>query len=381
MYASPSSVAANGGAPVLSAASVSPDPSCWSGPALAASQHTWRHALTDDELAALSHAADEAASLPSLLDVPTQHSLPPPLPDLGRRLRDALFRGHGLFVLSGVPVAAWGERKSASAFWLLGSMIGVAVPQNAAGHCLGHVKDAGNDASRPGTRLYTTAAAQPFHTDSADVVGLLCLKTAAFGGASQVVSSVAVHAALEAAAPRHAATLRRPFVFDRKGEVPAGKAPTYSAPVFTVMPPSCSGGPRRVVSAYDRSFIAAAQAAGHVPPPPPLSEEQVSALDAADAAAASDELRLDMDLSVGDIQFLHSHTTWHARSAFHDGGNGGGARSARHLLRLWLTPAAGDAWELPPCFEERFGTVEVDGPTPRGGLRVPGAVLCAPLQP
>ncbi len=156
---------------------------------------------------------------------------------------------------------------------------------------------------------------------------------------------------------------------------------------------------------YDRSFISAAQArfaGGATPGVARLSAEQTAALDAADAAAASDALRLDMRLAPGDAQFLHSHTTWHARGAFSDGvkpgeaeeaavdaaaaspGSAGAAvpasrRSARHLLRLWLAPPPAEQWELPAAFAARYGTVARDAAPPRGGIRVAGATLCAPL--
>jgi hypothetical protein len=64
--------------------------------------------------------------------------------------------------------------------------MGWTCPQNAKGHVLGHVKDLGHDATDPSVRLYSTCAAQPFHTDSADLVGLLCLERSQQGGASQV---------------------------------------------------------------------------------------------------------------------------------------------------------------------------------------------------
>jgi hypothetical protein len=154
---------------------------------------------------------------------------------------------------------------------------------------------------------------------------------------------------------------------------------------------------------YDRSFISAAQArfaGGSTPSMARLSAEQTAALDAADAAAASDALRLDMRLAPGDAQFLHSHTTWHARGAFSDGVKPGeeetaaddanssssssaavpaSHRSARHLLRLWLAPPAAEQWELPAAFAARYGTVARDAAPPRGGIRVAGATLCAPL--
>jgi len=39
-------------------------------------------------------------------------------------------------------------------------------------------------------RLYKTRVAQPFHTDGADIIGLLCLRPAKRGGVSRIVSSI-----------------------------------------------------------------------------------------------------------------------------------------------------------------------------------------------
>jgi hypothetical protein len=51
-------------------------------------------------------------------------------------------------------------------------------------------QDIGHDPSNPLTRLYATAAAQPYHNDAADVVTLLCLKNAREGGLSSWSSSI-----------------------------------------------------------------------------------------------------------------------------------------------------------------------------------------------
>lgn len=59
-------------------------------------------------------------------------------------------------------------------FWGLGQYWGRVVPQNGKGHLIGHVRDihTGKGLENPVNRLYTTNAAQPFHVDDADVVGM-----------------------------------------------------------------------------------------------------------------------------------------------------------------------------------------------------------------
>ena len=56
-----------------------------------------------------------------------------------------------------------------------------------------------------GTKLYCTGTSQPqrFHTDSTDVVGLLCLTNEADGGLSSIASSVSVHQRMQELHPKH----------------------------------------------------------------------------------------------------------------------------------------------------------------------------------
>ena len=81
----------------------------------------------------------------------------------------------------------------ATVFRGLGAHLGNARSQNADGHLLGHVRDDGEDANDPNTRIYRTSARQTFHTDSADVVGLLCIRAAKSGGESLLVSAESIY--------------------------------------------------------------------------------------------------------------------------------------------------------------------------------------------
>ena len=119
---------------------------------------------------------------------------------------------------------------------------------------------------------------------------------------------------------------------------------------------------------YDRSFIDAAQRRwSESDGVPRLTQTQVDALD---ATCADENFRLDMRLEPGDVQWLHNHTTFHARSAYEK-------NSARHLLRVWIAPT--NARALPPAFAERFGDLN-PGPN-RGGIRVEGQTPYCALEP
>jgi hypothetical protein len=134
---------------------------------------------------------------------------------LGARLaavRRELLAGSGLFLLRGLPVEAWGVPRAAAAFWALGLALGTPLPQNKAGHLLGHVKDIGGDPARPETRLYTTSAAQPYHTDSADIVrcAALRLRRGVVGALTRgAVVAICVRASGGAAVPGAGARGRR----------------------------------------------------------------------------------------------------------------------------------------------------------------------------
>lgn len=348
-------------------------PTAWRGPELAARQTDWITELSNAEIEELEATADASADIP--VEEITVKAFP--LPTLAVKLRgikQRLLCGPGVALLRTLPVEAWGTEKSARALWLIGLHLGdtTPVPQNKAGHLLGHVYDLGCDPALPQTRIYTTSIAQPYHTDSADLVGLMCLRQAAAGGESQVVSSHAVFAELARTRPDLASELlSTKTVWDRKGEVPLGCEPWFEVRAFEVNP----SGTRLCAGLFDRSFVDAAQARfSAADGVPRLSPRLREALDEAERLAADERLVLRMRLREGDVQLLHSHHTWHARSAFEDDD-----AAPRHLLRLWLSPGRADAWELPPDYANRYGTV-VAGAV-RGGVRCPGVRPYVPLTP
>ena len=102
--------------------------------------------------------------------------------------------GRGFALIRGLPVEDWSIEQSAKAYFGIGTYFGSARSQNASGHVLGHVRDLGRDAvNDPSARIYQTTERQTFHTDSCDMVALLCLKTAKSGGESALVSSMTIY--------------------------------------------------------------------------------------------------------------------------------------------------------------------------------------------
>jgi hypothetical protein len=232
--------------------------------------------------------------------------------------------------------------------------------QNAQGHLLGHVRDMGLSSADPAVRIYQTRERQTFHTDSADVVGLLCLKTAKTGGESLLVSSTTIYNEMLRLRPDLLALLMQPIATDRRGEVPAGELPYFLIPVF-------SWDHGFLTCIYQRQYIDSAQRFADAPR---LTPQHVEALDMFDALANSPALSFSMNLQPGDVQFVYNHTLLHDRTGFEDWPE---PASKRHLLRLWLS-VPGDR-PLPEVFASRYGSVVPGG---RGGVTVSGTQLQVP---
>src|SRR3546814_14551169 len=88
----------------------------------------------------------------------------------------------------------------------------------------------GLSSSDPNVRIYQTHERQSFHTDSCDIVGLLCLQTAKSGGRSALVSSVTIFNEMRRRRPDLLCLLFEPIETDRRGEVPPGGKPYFTIP-------------------------------------------------------------------------------------------------------------------------------------------------------
>jgi len=323
----------------------------------------WIIELTEKEIRELKNAVSLSQAVP-IVEMSACSFTLPSLASRIRKLRNELIHGRGFGVLRGLPVYEWDRESLARAYYGIGCHLGVPVSQNAQGHLLGHVCDLGLDPMDPVNRVYQTNYRQLFHTDSTDIVGLLCLQPARMGGQSSICSSSTIYHEIAERRPDLLKVLCQRFHIDRKGEIPQGEDETYEMAVF--YPDE-----ERVTCIYARDFIDAAQRHSHVAP---LTTEQVDALNLIDELAASGDLRLDIDFLPGDIQFLHNHQILHARTSYEDWPE---PERRRHLLRLWLSTA--DGRSLPADFEARYGKIEQG--QPRGGISVPGATLQAPLEP
>lgn len=297
----------------------------------------WRFEIGPEVLGELERAMAEPlrSRIPVIAQRPEDYAL-----DVSRGLmasvRDALRKGRGFALLSGLPVEDWGEEACTLAYWLLSSLIARPVAQNVAGTLVYDVQDT-NRKPEPGSgvRPDKTNVEQFFHNDNAynrcqpDYVGLLCIRPAAEGGRSGVASIRTIHNELREHHPEVLPRLYRPFLFDRQHEHAAGEAPVVSAPIF---------------ASEDRELkmrmgLYPLQNAYRLPGNE-LDEEGARSLERLKDVLADPTLCHNFSMAAGEMQFVNNLGTCHRRTAFRDD-----PARRRHLVRLWLRDHGGRGYE------------------------------------
>lgn len=338
-------------------------PAAWLGRDMQDRDDLWLVTLTEDELGDLEAAARHYLSLGKDIGEIKKEDFPLKQFDAHlAELKQTLLHGYGFEVIRGLPVDRYSQEMAATIFCGIGAHLGSARSQNAAGHILGHVRNIGLDPNDPNARIYQTSARQSFHTDSADVVGLLCLREAMEGGDSLLVSAESIYNRMRVERPDLLERLFDPIATDRRGEIPDGMDP-----YMTIPPLSWHDGKLTVF--YQRQYIDSAQ---RFESAMRLTPEHIEALDMFDALANDPEMHIKMRLQAGDMQFVYNHAQLHDRTGFTDWPD---PAQRRHLFRLWLS-IEGDR-ELPECFKQRYGSIEVGN---RGGIITAQTKLHAPLD-
>ena len=297
-------------------------PAVWTA-ADVADPEQWTIELSDDERDEIVTATEQALAAGRTIDDLGVDDFP--LRTLAARAVEwsGLLSGRGFLLLRGFPTDRLDRAAVEVAYLGLGLHLGQPVGQDAQGTLLGHVRDEGVSRTDPSVRLYRTRARQDFHTDGADLVGLLCLQRAESGGESRIASSAAVYNELLRRRPDLIDVLYAPFYWDRNDEQSEGEDPFFALPVYH----DVNGAPRMF---YIGWYIRDAQ---RHPQVPRLTPEQVDAMNLIETIANDPAFHVEMDFRPGDVQLLNNATILHAREAYEDADD---AHEKRHLLRLWL---------------------------------------------
>ena len=338
-------------------------PAAWYGHEMARNSHLWTYHLTSENIIELEKAAKSFEATKTPLGLISKTNFPlPNFVNFLTNMQNTLTNESGFQLIKGLPIKKYSPEIQSIIFCGIGSYLGSARSQNAAGHLLGHVRDIGADVTNQKTRIYQTNARQSFHTDSCDVVGLLCLKDAKKGGSSMLASSVTVYNEIAKTRPDLLTTLFEPVPYDRRGEFREDQQPFFTIPVY-------NWHQGFLTCIYHRTYIESAQNYKNAPK---LTMKQREVLDLLDEYLNDEKIHLKMHLEPGDMQFVYNHNLLHDREGYIDWPD---LKDRRHLLRLWLSLP--NDRPLPSVFKKRYGEITIGN---RGGITTEQTILQAPIN-
>ncbi|MPZ46330.1 MAG: TauD/TfdA family dioxygenase [Betaproteobacteria bacterium] len=268
------------------------------------------------------------------------------IPALGAHLQKMLAEireGRGFVLIRGIPVERYNPEQSRNIYWGIGAHLGEIISQNAKGDLIGEVTNLGADYTKPNVRGYTTRDHLRPHCDSADVVGLFCIKQARSGGMSSIASSIAIYNAILREHPEYIEPLYSGFHYDLRGEGVTGhvnEVTRNKVPVFSYFKGhlSCRFNPKAIETAQIKMGRS-------------LSSLELDAVHHIEQLASDPTYRLDMMLEPGDIQLIDNYSVLHSRTEYIDHDE---PDEKRLLLRLWINIF--DGRELAPNFSDRYNT-------------------------
>ena len=244
------------------------------------------------------------------------------------KVKAQLTSGIMFAVLDRLPMEEISRDEATQLYWLLTSLVARPVAQKLNGQMFFDVRDTGAKL-KPGSgiRPTVTNVDLTYHNDNSynntppEFVCLLCLHHAMAGGVSRVVSVYSVHNALREQFPDLLPRLYQPVHYDRHAEHLPGEDRVFDAPVF------------EYGEKLDTRLALSEIYAGYALSGETVDNETKAALEAVQSVFNRPDLRVELEMQAGQIQFVNNRATGHARTEFQDFPE---PERKRHLVRLWL---------------------------------------------
>ena len=212
--------------------------------------------------------------------------------------------GRGILIVSGVTPARFSEEEFERIYWGFGTHLGIGAVQSGNGDRLGYVQNRPDDEVKRG---YRSLRELHMHTDSYEIVGLMCVRRAKSGGLSGLAPSLSIHNEILRTRPELLPPLYRGFRIASEEARFSSKAITDEAmPVFCYVDGKLS-------CMYEPSHMKnAAEMLGGMP------DDLAEALDYFDEIANREDMALRFLLEPGDMMLWHNYMNLHSRTSFED---------------------------------------------------------------
>lgn len=271
---------------------------------------------------------------------------------------DELENGRGIARLRRLPIDRYDEKDIERMYWGISLHLGTPVYQNQRGERLNIIRDETRTANNryktetglksAGAKAFSTDGLN-FHTDTTDVIGLLCIRNAASGGLSKIASTAKAHNEVLARRPDLLEVLYADW-WHLRPEIMVGR--TIPLPLFGMKD-------GKLTSSFSPANL---RKAHEHPNTPELTPRQIEALDF--LLKVKEENCLQIGFEPGDAQYLNNHIVSHGRTAFTEGGD---PAQSRFMMRVWL--ATPDSRPLPEGFDALWGDIApgaIRGGAPQG---------------
>lgn len=247
--------------------------------------------------------------------------LPPgDLPNLFRNTLTELRSGRGFVFFRGLDPDRYSESDLGMIFFLFGDALGVPLYQNTEGFLLGLVEDRTYKAEQ--IRGSRTNEQLTFHTDNADIVGLMCVRPAKAGGESLLASALTIHNILLEERADLLSPLYQGYFYNYGKEDGTQALTPVRVPVFSNIDGAISARLYRPLA--EESMRTAGM---------PFEQQDLDAFDYFERVAHRDGIAITHTLQPGEFYLVNNYTVVHARTQFDEHDD---IDRRRKLFRLWL---------------------------------------------